>query len=275
MPTLVPIRLGSSPEGTRLRPLIRGVAESPPPLVCAGNTIILQAPFDGTNGSTTIPDVSTYAHGNANIVGAAHLDTAIKLPWSTASLDTTGGGNVNWNASGGIGPWWVLGDTWTIEIFAMWAVPAAQDQGVIGQFEGIGFGGGNFMLFTGTAGLAGRLRFFIYDGVGFPVDLVFPGTVPGPGAGFQYYCMESNGTKVRVYTGPVGGNAAMVDSVTPAPGSTGCGSSTSDLGVGAGNAGGGRHFSGHIGPLRITRGCAQYDTDGTYPVPSAAFPIPT
>ncbi len=77
MPTLNPIRLGSSPEGTQLRPLVRGVAGGPAPVADPfWDHVVLLLSGTGTNGSTTFTDESPQLHGDAAVLGNVHVSTA-------------------------------------------------------------------------------------------------------------------------------------------------------------------------------------------------------
>lgn len=236
---------------------------------CSPTDTFLLMQFDGTNGSNVFPDSSSYAWGNAGLQGSPVLDTSVKQ-WGTASLNCNAGSATYPVAGGGVGPRWYLGTSWCIEVYVLWASTAPNDEAIIGCWSGIGFGSEyTWMLYTGSGGDAGKLIFFTYDGVVSQVSLVGP-VVPGTAAGWQYYCIESNGTKARMYIGSgAGGNATMVASSTPA--TTQCGNFAAGIGMGAGNEGGGRPFHGHIDSLRFTRNCFRYNTDTSYPVPSGPF----
>ncbi len=143
------------------------------------------------------------------------------------------------------------------------------DQAIMGQFTGIGFGTESFMFFTEPTQ---TLRFFVYDGVGFPINIT---TATGvfTTSTWYYYCVESDGTKVRMYAGlGSGGTAAVIASQIPTD--TNCGSSATNLAVGACNDGIGRPMLGNIDMVRVTKNCFRYGTDSPIPVPTAAFPIP-
>jgi len=90
MPALVPIRFGSSPEGTPKRPLVAGITSGGGSGDPFWADVVLLMPFDGVNGSTGSPgmdDISSFAHGTANVNGAAQISTA-QFEFAPSSLLT-------------------------------------------------------------------------------------------------------------------------------------------------------------------------------------------
>jgi hypothetical protein len=101
MPALVPIRFGSSPEGTPKRPLIAGVAGGGSGGDPYWNNVVLLLSFDGANGDVTgagFTDESPALHGTAitPFIGAGSLsDTQSQLGYNT-SMHFAGGGGRFW-----------------------------------------------------------------------------------------------------------------------------------------------------------------------------------
>lgn len=208
---------------------------------------------NGTNGSTTIPDESSAARGNATVTGNAQIDTAqFKFGVSSAKFDGSGDG-LSWAAHAD----WNLGTVWTVECFArLNAFPG--DQHLMGQWVGIGTAG--FMLRpTSSAGIS----FFAYDGGAFVTDFGSASSILSTGT-WYHFAVDSNGTKVRLYK-----DGVMIGSQTPS--NTNCGNASAALTVGLDGLGG-RPVNGWLDEVRITKGVARYNSDAGYTVPAAAFP---
>lgn len=238
-----------------------GFCKPPPSSSCGSNSVVFQSNFDGTNGSTTIPDLSTFLHGNAVCYHGAALDTAVKQ-WGTASSKFLGGSfpnapSIEWAASSQ----WNLGNMWTIEGYTQFN-SNAQDQAPISQWHGALSIGWLFRTMPANA-----LQFLVSDGVVFTVQIDIPAAYAI--GSFNYYCFESNGTKVRFYI-----NGVMVGSQIPSATALGNGLVPLVFGSDGDGGTGGRALTGWNDEWRITAGCARYNTDTSYPVPTAAFPIP-
>lgn len=222
-------------------------------------SVCLLMNFDGVDASTTLVDLSSFAH-TLTADGAAQLDTAQSY-FGTASLLLNGSTSdcdcssvLNLNSASSVTPF-------TIECFVRFA-SVAGDQAICGAFNApTGF----LWRMTG-----GSLDWF--NGIGSGAEFSYATWNPTTGV-WYYVCIDFDGTKSRMYTDDGAGNAVMRASHTHSQGiGPLVGVISWAVGAQAGGGLAGRYFNGWIDEYRYTNGIAQYASDAGYPVPVAAFP---
>lgn len=144
---------------------------------------------------------------------------------------------------------------------------ASTDLTFLGQYDATGSQRGWQIQYQGSLGTP-VLR-FIGSTTGSDAVVVVSGAVTLSTATWYYFCYERAASNVhRMYAGPLGGTAAMLDKQTNAIDIFN--SNVQLIMCGTFNVVG--NFNGYMGEVRITNGVARYATDAGFPVPSAKFP---
>jgi hypothetical protein len=222
-----------------------------------GSVVFLMG-ADGTNGSTTVPDESPAAHGNASISGAAAISTA-QFVFGGSSLSIPSASNkATWLHSND----WTLGPTNTTPFtLECWIRPASLSgfRCIIGRYSGLGGRGFEFAT-TGTelvwqwaANLSTSNQTLTTSGAGFAINTWYAVAVDKDSSG-----------KIRLYV-----DGVMKASSTPAD-STMTNDPATNLTVGASSIS--DNYTGFIEEIRITKGIARYASDGGYTVTASRFP---
>ena len=235
------------------------------------SSVVLLVSGIGTNGSTTIPDLSPLALGNGTITGSPTISTTTPVNSFSSSIVTAGstGGNTDYVVWGnGTNPPTlntpsVGAAVWTIEI----AWKPASDGTVFG-WGGIWVGAGTFGGFVDN-NADGSFRIFAGDPAGLK-GFDFSSAASQWTAGTSYWLIiESNGTKMRLYLGDLTGTTAtMIASTT---------TFTTENALYLGNVwlsyyGFAGQSSGKFNWWRITNGVARYNSDSPVAIPT--FPLP-
>jgi hypothetical protein len=204
--------------------------------------------FEGVDGSTTFPDESAAARGNATVFGAAQVDTA-QFKFGAASGLFNGSSSYLTFADSAD---WDFGNgAWTLECFVRHnSLPATFHY--LGNFDSTN---GWRMRYS-----AGQLA-FNSSATG---NAVYA-WVPPIGQWFHIAADRvAAGGKTRLYL-----DGVMVDSTT---GSGSIADSALALHIGRYAASGIQYFDGWMDELRITKGVARYASDSGFTVPTAAYP---
>ncbi|RWD14170.1 MAG: LamG domain-containing protein [Mesorhizobium sp.] len=228
--------------------------------------VVLLLGFEGSDGSTTLTDESTAANkGSGTANGNAQIDTAqFKFGTSSGLFDGMGdywswADHADWRLSA------ANSDQFTIEF---WIRPHANvgNQRILshcGAGGDVGWyinstwstGNGNISFNYSSDGSAGGGVTTVGNGASYPSSLDT----------WLFVAISKNASgKIRLWV-----NGVLDSSATPANSSFF--DSTNGLNLGrAFNAT--ANLNGWMDELRITKGVCRYDTDGSIPVPTAAFP---
>jgi hypothetical protein len=218
--------------------------------------------FEGSDGSTTITDESSAAHGTATVNGNAQIDTGVALiGTSSLLLDGTGDfitfpDSADWDLSDS------NSDQFTVEAFVRFNVLAASTRyNLIGQGNTAGTLAWAFRV---TESVNGQLSF-----LGSTAGASFDWTVTTASAGlstgtrFHVAVDKDSSGKVRIYV-----DGVMRGSGTPSNSAIFNSSQVLTIGALSSN----NPLNGWLDEVRITKGVARYASDGGFTVPTAAFP---
>lgn len=233
---------------------------SPPPVILDPfwSQVVFLAPFDGVNGSTTMPDVSSAAHGNASIIGDSQLDTS-QFKFGTASVLFDGtGDSIFWNDSND----WTLAtsnsEAYTIEGWVRFTARSG-NQALIQHSATIGNFG--WRLYVPSGNLTNLIFETSADGTSFNTVTTSSAGL-SDGAWIAVAVDHNTSGKVRVYV-----DGVMRGSATPADSSINNSTTTLSLGGGVGA------LNAALDEWRITKGIARYDSDSGYSVATSAFSV--
>jgi hypothetical protein len=226
------------------------------------NTVLLLS-GDGVDLATgPFTDESAAAHGNATNSAATVKVSTVDKVFGTGSMRFGTGSATSLTYSDHAD--WTLGaGNFTIEMFIQ------LDDGATGIFPVthynatgnqrawlIAFGGTTFQFQATASGSVGA-------------TVIATETFTPTNGAWYYICAERSGNTFRLYRGTPGGTASMVASGTNAMTIF---DSTATLRINGVNGGGGTALGMFIDELRITKNTARYNTNTSYPVPTAAFP---
>lgn len=225
--------------------------------------VVLLMGFEGADGSTTIPDESGTAKGNAGVNGAAQIDTA-QFKFGASSLLLDGSGDFL-SFSDSID--WQLGatnsDPWTVETFVRWNTLTSANRGIMGQ-SNAGIGSFAWVL-TGSSTI-GELTFALSNtGASLNVSISTSGASMTTGVWYHVAVSKNASGKIRLRV-----DGVMLGSSTPA--NSAINDSAFSLAIGAQSTSGTVDMDGWLDEVRITKGVDRYDTDSNITVPTAAFP---
>ncbi|GLS34520.1 hypothetical protein GCM10010869_01080 [Mesorhizobium tianshanense] len=219
--------------------------------------VVLLLDFEGSDGATSTTDESPSAHSVA-FNGNAQIDTALaKFGSSSCLFDGTGdylsiADSTDWDLSD------ANSDLYTIEFF-FYPVVTGSNMRVIGQApstSNVGF------YFTYSSSKMGFRHSF--DGTVGNSVLVGNSNNLNLNA-WNYIAVTKNSAgKIRQWV-----NGALDGSATPATSSMFNSTGALEIGRAFGATG---NLNGSLDEIRITKGACRYDTDGSIPVPTAAFP---
>lgn len=240
-------------------PLARNIVDCDP----FWSNVLLSVPFNGTDGSTTFTDVSTYGR-TSGVTGNAQLDTD-QSKFTTASLLTDGTtDNANFPASND----WLFSGQFTLEFWARIRNQSASGKGFLCH-RGAGAGTASWQIAGApSTGGSGSLSFsFSTSGVSDTGSIGITQAGLWQAATWQFIAMDRNSSNLcRLYMG-TSGTAAVVASGTI----TGTAAGVSlPVTIGSQDAGA-ACFDGWICNVRVTTGVARYN--GICPVPTAQFPV--
>jgi hypothetical protein len=223
--------------------------------------VVLLMGFEGSDGSTTMPDESGTAKGNATVTGNAQIDTA-QFKFGASSLLLDGSGDRIAFADSDD---FTLGTTnaspWTVECWVRWNTLTSANRGIMGKGSGTP---NNEWTLTGSSTI-GELAFGIsLDGTSFGVLVTTSGASMTTGV-WYHLCADKDATgKIRVYV-----DGVMLGSSTPAD--SAMVNRAADFVIGAQITTGTVDMDGWVDEVRITKGVARYATDTSFTVPTAAF----
>lgn len=221
--------------------------------------------FEGTNGATTTTDESP-SPKTVTFNGNAQISTATAAFGSSSCLFDGSGDylsiadSADWDLSD------ANSDLFTIEF---WFRPHANvsNQRLIGQASSTTNIGWYFnSTFSATGGQHGQIS-FNYSPNGTNASVVSVGNVIQAIAldTWHFVAVSKNASgKIRLWI-----DGALDSSATPADSSIF--NSTAALEIGR-LLGATANLNGNMDEIRITKGVCRYDTDGSIPVPTAAFP---
>jgi hypothetical protein len=216
--------------------------------------------FEGADGSTTIPDLSSVARGNASVFGNAQIDTAqFKFETSSLLLD----GNDDRITFGDSADWLFGGtDAFTIEAWIRFN-SLTGFQTICAQWDTLSSNQSWLFDFPGSANNVLR---FAYSTTGANAVAVQGAWTPSANTWYHVAVDKTSAGTLRVYA-----NGSMVASATsvPAFANSGIGLRIGTI-LSAGVES--NDFNGWIDELRITKGVARYASDSGYSVPTAAYP---
>ncbi len=214
-------------------------------------SVVLLAHMDGPDGSTTITDSSPSAK-TLTASGGCQLDTAQSKFGGASSLHLGGGERITTPDSA---DWHFGTGQFTVECFAR--MNSKTDlQTFVTQWTG----GWAFYIDGGQL----KLRVIISAGI---VDLAYTWT-PTLGQWYHLACDRDWSGKTRLYI-----DGVMVASSTAQSGSFDNSTNSLVLGaIGTGSSFPTYYYNGWLDDFRITKGVARYATDGSFTVPTTAFP---
>lgn len=208
---------------------------------------------DGTNGSTTFTDSSTYAH-TMTPAGVAQISTA-NPKFGSGGYIPGGGFNNNISTPNSVGSELDLatGD-FTVEGFVTFASANAFNQLVIGS--GVNGVSGWFTIFTpGTQRLSAHI---VIGGTDFVVSTVFVSFDV-----YHHFALVRNGSNFDFYLDAVGSPGPLTNA-----GSMGAPPAGFYIGF---HPGIGSVSVDYLDEIRVTKGVARYTAAG-FTIPTAAFP---
>lgn len=210
--------------------------------------------FEGADASTTMPDESPSARGNATVVANAQIDTGDKK-FGTSSLQLDGTGDyIQYGDSAD----WLFPAEFTVECWVQFTGAAGSGtRGFVGQFNTslnqrswlIGYTNGNVAGWVSTNGTA--------------QTQISGAWTPVVGTWYKVAMDRDASNVVRVYLDGVMVNKATV--------SGSLFNSGQPMIIGSFNNASFEHI-GRIDEVRVTKGVARYASDAGYTVPTAAFP---
>jgi hypothetical protein len=212
-------------------------------------SVTMLLPGNGTNGSTTIPDVSSSPY-TMTAVGNTQISTAqSKFGGSSIAFDGTGDwltSSSSTNSSFGTGDWTI--EFWIYSTKTTRVDPFGWDYG----FASAGWGGCIFNL-----GASGDMAW--YENITSRISASSTGWNNGS---WNHVAITRSGNSVRMFLNGNQVGSTYTTSFT-------YGANPSGFIIGAQNGGAGP-LDGYIDDLRITKGVARYTTNFT--PPTAAFP---
>jgi Concanavalin A-like lectin/glucanases superfamily len=231
--------------------------------------VVLLMGFEGSSGSTGSPGMNdesphlwgTAQFGAANGLGSGAVISTSHPKFGASSLSLNGSsiirflGNLALNELGYL----TFGaNHFTVEMF-IYPNSVTGTQFLCGRWQDVGSISWIFYL-SGTS-----LWFNLSTTGSDNLSVVSGGTVT-TGAQ-QHVCVDYDGTKYRVYL-----NGTMVGSTTATHTIYDPGFAFPQLSIGGNSLNTGFWYNGFIDELRITNGAARYATDGSFIVPTSAFP---
>jgi hypothetical protein len=226
------------------------------------NTVLLLS-GDGVDLSTgPFTDESAAAHGNATNSAATVKVSTVDKVFGTGSMRFGTGSATSLTYSDHAD--WTLGASdFTIEMFVQ-----LDDGGTIifpvSHYNATGNQRAWLISFGGTT-----FQFQATASGSVAATVIATETFTPTNGAWYYICAERSGNTFRLYRGTPGGTASMVASGTN---SMTIFDSTATLRINGVNGGGGTALGMFIDELRITKNTARYNTNTSYPVPTAAFP---
>jgi hypothetical protein len=225
-------------------------------------TVVLLAGFD-----TNLSDEGPLAKGAAVVTGGAARTTSSPLVGAGSLLCDGSGDHIHWPIDSDLrfNQPSANAAVWTIEL----RVKLTQ----VGTIIGSVWGGAGIAGWFLQAVAGGGFRFYSQGGGGAFFDINLGAAGLYSLGDDLYICMESNGTKVRLYMAKVGvnANASMIGSATPTTKSlvdNGAPYDKLEIGFGqfAGDAG------GRWDEIRANNETARYNNDAGYVLPEFPFP---
>jgi len=210
---------------------------------------------EGTNGSSTIPDESGAAHGNAFAFGATISTAQFKV--GSSSMTFAGSADaIQWASSA---DWDLASGNFTIEAWARTTTVAAGLAYIFGRWDTTATQ--SYILYRNADGLRWNTSTTGSDN---NIDI----SVASVLSINTWYaiCIDFDGSKYRLYKDGtmIGSFSTPRTLFNPSNRVTIGGSSNSSL---PNNS-----WTGWIDEVRLTKGVARYASDGGYTVPTAAFP---
>lgn len=228
--------------------------------------VVLLMGAEGANGSTTIPDESTFEQGNASIGGDAQITTSGPLAGTSSAL-LDGSDSIFWGQTASLQCRYPTADIngsqddanakWTIDISARFS--AALDRIVVGSTWG---GAGNAGWFLEAID-DGSFRFFTWDGLN-GVDFTTATGLWTTNVTYRIR-LDSDGAKVRLYL-----DGAMIGSGVSSAGYIALFDNFADtIGLQSGFR---AAPAGKFDELRITNGICRTGSDDGYVLETLPFP---